>query len=56
MGIWARRQATTGGALPMIPMRLIPHAELHIFPSCRQWVMVEAKEAFERITLEFLLR
>ncbi|PBC42810.1 alpha/beta hydrolase [Rhodococcus sp. ACPA4] len=42
--------------MPMIPMRLIPNAELHIFPNCGHWVMVEAKEAFERVTLEFLLR
>lgn len=42
--------------MPMIPLRLIPNAELHIFPNCGHWVMVEAKEAFERVTLEFLLR
>ena len=42
--------------MPMIPMRLIPNAELHIFPNCGHWVMAEAKEAFERVTLEFLLR
>ncbi|MFE4503736.1 alpha/beta fold hydrolase [Rhodococcus sp. NPDC056743] len=42
--------------MPMIPMRLIPNAELHIFPNCGHWVMVEAKEAFERVTIEFLLR
>ena len=42
--------------MPMIPMRLIPNAELHIFPNCGHWVMIEAKEAFERVTIEFLLR
>ncbi|MCC3316288.1 alpha/beta fold hydrolase [Nocardia africana] len=42
--------------MPMIPMRLIPHAELHIFPNCGHWVMIEAKEAFERVATEFLLR
>lgn len=42
--------------MPMIPMRLIPNAELHVFPNCGHWVMIEAKEAFERVTLEFLLR
>ncbi|AQA24968.1 2-hydroxy-6-phenylhexa-2,4-dienoic acid hydrolase domain protein [Rhodococcus sp. MTM3W5.2] len=40
----------------MVPMRLIPNAELHVFPNCGHWVMVEAKEAFERIAIEFLLR
>ncbi|WP_107987067.1 alpha/beta fold hydrolase [Rhodococcus sp. OK519] len=42
--------------MPLVPLRLVPHAELHIFPNCGHWVMVEAKEAFERVTLEFLLR
>ncbi|MFC8932026.1 alpha/beta fold hydrolase [Rhodococcus sp. NPDC057135] len=42
--------------MPMIPMRLMPNAELHVFPNCGHWVMIEAKQAFERVTLEFLLR
>lgn len=42
--------------MAMIPLRLIPNAELHVFPNCAHWVMIEAKEAFERIALEFLLR
>ncbi|QLY27980.1 alpha/beta fold hydrolase [Nocardia huaxiensis] len=42
--------------MAMMPLRLIPHAELHTFPKCGHWVMVEAKEAFERVSLEFLQR
>lgn len=42
--------------MPLVPLRLVPNAELHIFPNCGHWVMLEAKEAFERVTLEFLLR
>lgn len=53
---WGRDDRQCPPDMPMIPMRLIPHAELHIFPNCGHWVMVEAKDAFERITLEFLLR
>ncbi|MGW0045056.1 alpha/beta fold hydrolase [Rhodococcus sp. NPDC003348] len=53
---WGRDDRQCPPDMPMIPMRLIPDAELHIFPKCGHWVMVEAKEAFERITLEFLLR
>ncbi|MTE14206.1 alpha/beta fold hydrolase [Nocardia aurantiaca] len=48
------RQCPTDMAL--IPLRQIPHAELHVFPTCGHWVMYEAKEAFERVTLEFLHR
>lgn len=42
--------------MPLVPLRLAPKAELHIFPNCGHWVMLEAKEAFERVALEFLLR
>ncbi len=53
---WGRDDRQCPPDMPMIPMRLIPNAELHVFPNCGHWVMVEAKDAFERITLEFLLR
>lgn len=42
--------------MPLVPLRLARNAELHIFPNCGHWVMVEAKDAFERVALEFLLR
>ncbi|WP_228001114.1 alpha/beta fold hydrolase [Nocardia australiensis] len=42
--------------MALMPMRLIPNAELHVFPKCGHWVMFEAKAAFERVTLEFLRR
>jgi pimeloyl-ACP methyl ester carboxylesterase len=53
---WGRDDRQCPPDMPMAPMRLIPNAELHVFPNCGHWVMVEAKEAFERIALEFLLR
>ncbi|MCP2279549.1 Pimeloyl-ACP methyl ester carboxylesterase [Nocardia amikacinitolerans] len=40
----------------LAPMRLIPNAEVHTFPNCGHWVMIEAKQAFERLSLEFLQR
>ncbi|MFE3541922.1 alpha/beta fold hydrolase [Nocardia sp. NPDC059177] len=40
----------------LVPMRLIPNAEVHVFPNCGHWVMAEAKDAFERVALEFLRR
>ncbi|MGS2811355.1 alpha/beta fold hydrolase [Nocardia sp. MW-W600-9] len=40
----------------LAPMRLIPNAEVHVFPKCGHWVMIEAKEAFESVTLDFLRR
>lgn len=53
---WGRDDRQCPPDLPMIPMRYIPNAELHIFPNCGHWVMIEARKAFERITTEFLLR
>ena len=53
---WGRDDRQCPPDMPMIPLRMIPQAELHIFPNCGHWVMIEAKEAFERVTLEFLLR
>ncbi|SHX01033.1 2-hydroxy-6-phenylhexa-2,4-dienoic acid hydrolase [Mycobacteroides abscessus subsp. abscessus] len=37
-------------------MRLIPNAELHIFPNSGHWVMIEAKQAFEQTVVDFLRR
>jgi pimeloyl-ACP methyl ester carboxylesterase len=42
--------------MALIPMRTIPNAELHVFPKCGHWTMIEAKEAFESTVLAFLLR
>ena len=42
--------------MALAPMRLIPDAELHIFPRCGHWVMIEAKEAFESVVGSFLAR
>ncbi|WP_027503475.1 alpha/beta fold hydrolase [Rhodococcus sp. UNC363MFTsu5.1] len=53
---WGRDDRQCPPDMAMVPMRLIPDAELHVFPNCGHWVMVEAKEAFERVAIEFLLR
>lgn len=42
--------------MAQLPLRLIPHAELHVLPRCGHWVFVEAKLPFHRITKEFLQR
>jgi pimeloyl-ACP methyl ester carboxylesterase len=42
--------------MALIPMRTIPNAELHVFPNCGHWTMIEAKDAFESVVLAFLLR
>ena len=37
--------------MALIPMRTIPNAELHVFPNCGHWAMIEAKDAFESTVL-----
>jgi pimeloyl-ACP methyl ester carboxylesterase len=37
-------------------MRTIPNAELHVFPNCGHWAMIEAKSAFESVVTNFLAR
>lgn len=53
---WGRDDRVSPPDMSMVPMRLIPEAELHIFPNCGHWVMIEAKEAFESAVRAFLLR
>lgn len=53
---WGRDDRVSPPDMAMVPMRLIPQAELHVFPNCGHWVMIEAKQAFEGAVLEFLGR
>jgi pimeloyl-ACP methyl ester carboxylesterase len=53
---WGRDDRVSPPDMSMVPMRLIPNAELHIFPNCGHWVMIEAKSAFEGAVLDFLSR
>jgi len=53
---WGRDDRVSPPDMSLMPMRLIPNAELHIFPNCGHWVMIEAKAAFERAVIEFLSR
>nr|CRL79193.1 2-hydroxy-6-oxo-6-phenylhexa-2,4-dienoate hydrolase [Mycolicibacter nonchromogenicus] len=42
--------------MALIPMRTIPDAEVHVFPNCGHWTMIEAQDAFIRVVLEYLTR
>ncbi len=53
---WGRDDRVSPPDMAMVPMRLIPQAELHIFPNCGHWVMIEAKAAFESAVAAFLAR
>ena len=53
---WGRDDRVTPLDMGLIPMRLVPNCELHVFPDCGHWVMIECKEAFESLVLSFLQR
>jgi pimeloyl-ACP methyl ester carboxylesterase len=53
---WGRDDRVSPLDMSLIPMRTIPNAEMHVFPNCGHWAMIEAKQAFEATVLSFLLR
>jgi pimeloyl-ACP methyl ester carboxylesterase len=53
---WGRDDRVSPLDMALIPMRTIPNAELHVFPNCGHWAMIEAKAAFEATVLAFLQR
>lgn len=53
---WGRDDRVSPLDMALIPMRTIPNAELHVFPNCGHWAMIEAKAAFESVVLAFLDR
>ncbi|WP_280236603.1 alpha/beta fold hydrolase [Nocardia cyriacigeorgica] len=53
---WGRDDRVSPLDMALIPMRTIPRAELHVFPHCGHWAMIEQKDAFESAVRAFLLR
>ncbi|RKT86996.1 2-hydroxy-6-oxonona-2,4-dienedioate hydrolase [Saccharopolyspora antimicrobica] len=53
---WGRDDRVSPVDMALLPMRTIPGAELHVFPDCGHWAMIEQKEAWESAVLAFLTR
>ncbi len=53
---WGRDDRVSPVDMALLPMRTIPHVELHVFPNCGHWVMIEQKVAWESAVLAFLTR
>ncbi|MFB4319164.1 alpha/beta fold hydrolase [Actinomadura sp. 21ATH] len=53
---WGRDDRVSPMDMVLVPMRTIPDVEVHIFPNCGHWVMIEQKEAWEHAVLAFLTR
>jgi len=53
---WGRDDRVSPLDMALVPMRTIPGAELHVFPDCGHWAMIEQKSAWESTVLAFLTR
>jgi 2-hydroxy-6-oxonona-2,4-dienedioate hydrolase len=53
---WGRDDRVSSLDRAFIALRLIPKAELHVFPNCGHWAMIERKAEFESTVLAFLTR
>lgn len=54
--LWGRDDRVTPLDGALVPLRTIPDVELHVFPRCGHWAMIEQKDAFESTVLAFLRR
>lgn len=53
---WGRDDRVSPVDMALLPMRMLPRGEVHVFPNCGHWVMIEQKEAFESVVVGFLTR
>ncbi|OXR47817.1 4,5:9,10-diseco-3-hydroxy-5,9,17-trioxoandrosta-1(10),2-diene-4-oate hydrolase [Nocardia cerradoensis] len=53
---WGRDDRVSPVDMSLIAMRTLPHGEVHIFPNCGHWVMIEQKQAWEATVSAFLTR
>lgn len=53
---WGRDDRVSPVDMSILPMRIIPDVEVHVFPNCGHWVMIEQKAAWESAVLAFLTR
>ncbi|HQV57998.1 MAG TPA: alpha/beta fold hydrolase, partial [Ilumatobacteraceae bacterium] len=53
---WGRDDRVTPMDWALLPMRLIPKCELHVFYDCGHWAMIERKAEFDSVVLSFLNR
>lgn len=53
---WGRDDRVSPVDMVLLPMRTIPDVEVHVFPNCGHWVMIEQKAAWESVVVAFLTR
>jgi 4,5:9,10-diseco-3-hydroxy-5,9,17-trioxoandrosta-1(10),2-diene-4-oate hydrolase len=53
---WGREDRVNPLDGAMVALKLIPRAQLHVFPNCGHWAQIEAAEEFAEVTTAFLAR
>ncbi len=53
---WGRDDRVSPVEMALVPLRTLPRGEIHVFPNCGHWVMIEQKAAWESAVLAFLTR
>jgi 2-hydroxy-6-oxonona-2,4-dienedioate hydrolase len=53
---WGRDDKVSAMDRALVPMRMVPNCELHVFSNCGHWTMIERKAEFENVVLAFLAR
>ena len=53
---WGRDDRVTPLDWSLLPMRIIPKCELHVFYDCGHWAMIERQHEFENVVLAFMQR
>jgi 4,5:9,10-diseco-3-hydroxy-5,9,17-trioxoandrosta-1(10),2-diene-4-oate hydrolase len=51
---WGREDRVNPLDGGLLALKLIPKAQLHVFPNCGHWAQIEAANAFHAVTREFL--
>ena len=53
---WGREDRVNPLDGALAALKLIPRAELHVFPNCGHWAQIEAADAFAEVSIAFLDR
>ncbi|MDT0201602.1 4,5:9,10-diseco-3-hydroxy-5,9,17-trioxoandrosta-1(10),2-diene-4-oate hydrolase [Nocardioides sp. AE5] len=53
---WGREDRVNPLDGAMVALKLIPKAQLHVFPNCGHWAQIEAADEFREVTVQFLNR
>ncbi len=53
---WGREDRVNPLDGAMVALKLIPKAQLHVFPRCGHWAQIEAADEFREVALQFLNR